>query len=167
MTEPIPARPTLLLTLLLRAADAIVQELVTRLAAAGYPDIRPADHHVFEHLDPGGTRITVLAARAQMTHQSMSELISGLEARGYLERQPDPTDRRARLVQLTPRGRAMGRVAVGEIAAIEAAWFSQSAPCAAPALRAVLQQAIAGYGRLSSPSVSAAEAVTPAAHHGR
>lgn len=167
MTELIGARPTLLLTLFLRAAHTIVRELVTRLAAAGYPDIRAADHHVFEHLDPGGTRITVLAARAQMTHQSMSELISGLEARGYLERLPDPTDRRARLVQLTPRGRAMARVAVSEIAAIEAAWFPQAAPCAAPALRAALEQAIAGDGRLSSPSVSGAEAVIPAADHGR
>ena len=158
MTEPIRARPTLLLTLFLRAAHAIVQELVIRLAAAGYPDVRAADHHAFEHLDPGGTRITVLAARAQMTHQSMSELISGLEARGYLERRPDPTDRRARLVQLTPRGRAMGRVAVREIAAIEAAWFPQVAPCAAPALRAALEQAIARDTSLGSPPAAEARA---------
>ena len=156
MADPIPERPTLLLTLLLRAAHAIVQELVQRLAAAGYSDIRAADSRVFENLDPGGTRITELAARAQMTHPSMSELVSGLETRGYVQRQTDPADRRARLVRLTPRGRAMLRVAVREIAAIETAWFPQTAPCGAPQQRAALAQVL-----LARPPASSAPGAEP------
>jgi DNA-binding MarR family transcriptional regulator len=34
----------------------------------------------------------------------MGEVIDDLERRGYLERTPDPTDRRARLIGFTPRG---------------------------------------------------------------
>jgi DNA-binding MarR family transcriptional regulator len=60
-----------------------------------------------------------------MTHQSMGELVRGLELGGYLERRADPSDGRARLVALTPRGRAAVRLAVKEIAAIEAAWLER------------------------------------------
>jgi DNA-binding MarR family transcriptional regulator len=60
-----------------------------------------------------------------MTHQSMGELVRGLELSGYLERRADPSDGRARLVVLTPKGRAAVRLAVKEIAAIEAAWLER------------------------------------------
>jgi DNA-binding MarR family transcriptional regulator len=100
----------------------MVAELVERLAAAGYPDLPAATHPVFENLDREGTRLTELAARAEMTHQTMGELIDTLEQRGYVERRPDPVDGRARLVCFTSKGRRMARIALREIAAIEADW---------------------------------------------
>ncbi len=48
-----------------------------------------------------------------------------LERRGYLHRAPDPSDGRARLVRLTPRGRRAARVAREEIAAIELLWLGR------------------------------------------
>ena len=105
-----------------RAAALMIDDLIARLDAAGFPGLTPAHQAVFENLDPGGTRLTQLAARADITHQSMSELVSALEQRGYLERRPDPGDRRARIVRLTPAGRQMARRAINEIAAIEAEW---------------------------------------------
>ena len=86
-----------------RAAALMIDDLVARLGAAGFTGLTPAHSAVFENLDPGGTRLTDLAARARITRQSMSELVSVLEQRGYLERQPDPADRRARIVRLTRR----------------------------------------------------------------
>ena len=111
-----------LISVFRRTSQLMVSELVERLAAAGYSDIPTAAHPVFENVDREGTRLTELAARSDMTHQSMGELVATLEQRGYLERQPDPTDRRARLVCLTEAGREMARVALREIAAIEADW---------------------------------------------
>jgi DNA-binding MarR family transcriptional regulator len=111
-----------LISLLRRTSQLMVADLVERLAAAGYPDLPVAAHPVFENLDRDGTRLTELATRADMTHQAMGELIDTLEHRGYLERRPDPADRRARLVYLTAKGRQMTRVALREIAAIEADW---------------------------------------------
>ena len=105
-----------------RAAALMTDDLVTRLGAAGFAGLTPAHSALFENLDPGGTRLTDLAARARITHQSMSELVSVLERRGYLERRPDPADRRARIVRLTPTGRQLVRQAVKETAAIEADW---------------------------------------------
>src|ERR1044072_1852771 len=84
---------------------AMVAELVERLQAAGYADITVAHHPVFYHLDPGGTRLTDLAVRAGMTHQSMGELVGSLVGIGYLERKPDPEAARGRLRHPTRRGR--------------------------------------------------------------
>jgi DNA-binding MarR family transcriptional regulator len=39
--------------------------------------------------------------------QSVHELIGHLEQLGYLVREPDPTNRRARLVRLTPKGQGL------------------------------------------------------------
>lgn len=114
-----------LITLFHRTAREMVEELVERLRAGGFEDMTPAHHPLFENIDPGGTRLTVLAARAGMTHQSMGELVRGLELKGYLERRADPSDGRVRLVALTARGRAAVRLAVREIAAIEAAWLER------------------------------------------
>jgi DNA-binding MarR family transcriptional regulator len=114
-----------LIALVRQTARELVDELVERLRAGGFEDTTAAHHPLFENIDPGGTRLTVLAARAGMTHQSMGELVSVLERRGYVERRSDPSDRRARLVALTPRGRAAVRLAVKEIAAIEAAWLER------------------------------------------
>ncbi|MGF0317793.1 MarR family winged helix-turn-helix transcriptional regulator [Nocardia fluminea] len=54
---------------------------------------------------PGGTRLTDLAAQAQVTKQTASTLADHLVRAGYLERVADPTDGRARLLRLTPTGR--------------------------------------------------------------
>jgi DNA-binding MarR family transcriptional regulator len=116
--------------------------LTDRLAELGYDDLRPADSRVFENLDPDGTRITDLAARAQMTQQSMSELVAGLEVRGYVERAPDPVDRRARIVRLTPRGRAMLRAALPIIGEIEQTWLRRMGRVGRLDLRSAFEHAI-------------------------
>jgi DNA-binding MarR family transcriptional regulator len=140
------ARRGNLITLFRRAAHAMSSELIVRLAALGYDDMRPADGRVFENLDPGGSRVTELAVRAQMTQQSMSELVAGLEARGYVERVPDPTDRRARTVRLTPRGRAMLRAALPIIDEIDTVWLRRMGLPEGPELRSALRRALDANG---------------------
>lgn len=117
-TDPVPT----VIALFRRSARLMVDELVQRLDAAGFPDISPSEHLIFENLPPGGARVTELAARIGMTRQAASELVAALEARGYLERRPDSADGRARVVLLTPQGRHLVRAALREIAAIEQNW---------------------------------------------
>jgi len=119
------ARFVTLISLFRQTARLMVDDLVDRLRAAGYDDTTAAHHPVFENIDPGGTRLTVLAARAGLTHQSMGELVQALEERGYVERRPDPGDGRVRLVRLTRKGRQAARRALEEIAAIEASWLER------------------------------------------
>ena len=58
-------------------------------------------------MDEGGTRSTVLAQRAGVTKQAMSQLVRLMERQGYLEQVPDPTDTRAKVVRMTERGEAV------------------------------------------------------------
>ncbi len=68
-------------------------------------DVRRAHLNLMPHLDLEGTRITELARRAEITKQAVGQLVSDLEAAGYVERTPDPTDQRAKIVRLTEEGR--------------------------------------------------------------
>ena len=145
-----------LISLLRRTNLVMVGEITDRLEASGFPGSPPSFHPVFENLDPEGTRLTVLAARAGLTHQSVGEVVAELERRGYVERVPDPTDRRARLVSLTERGRALVRAAIGHIADIEQEWTARWRAAGLrgdlhDALRAGLRAADDAPGRVSPP----------------
>ena len=72
-----------------------------RLAERGHREVRPPHGNVLQFLDADGTQVSELARRAQMTKQSMAELVAHLERHGYVERVPDPADRRAKLVRAT------------------------------------------------------------------
>jgi DNA-binding MarR family transcriptional regulator len=94
------------LAILLREAFVALNDLaLARLAETGHGVIRAAHGAVFQYLDDAGTTVSVLAERAQITKQSMAELVRHLEAHGYVERVPDPDDGRAKLVRATDRGR--------------------------------------------------------------
>ena len=79
-------------------------EVIRRLATTDYSDIRPAHGCVFGNVDPDGTRLTDLADRAHMTKQSVGEVVTDLQQLGYVERIPDPSDGRAKIIRLTARG---------------------------------------------------------------
>jgi DNA-binding MarR family transcriptional regulator len=108
--------------LLLRAVRAVNEQVITRLVALGHPSIRGPHTAVFANLDTGGTRAVILAQRAGMTRQSMSNLIRELETSGYVDVQPDPEDGRAALVRLTPRGEQFCLDAARIITEVEAEW---------------------------------------------
>jgi DNA-binding MarR family transcriptional regulator len=112
-----------LVALLRSTSQRMVTELIEGLHAAGYSDHTAAHHPIFENIDPDGTRLTVLALRTGLTHQAVGELIDALERRGYVERVPDSSDGRARLVRLTKKGRGAVKTAIREIAEIEAKWL--------------------------------------------
>jgi DNA-binding MarR family transcriptional regulator len=87
-----------------RFAAVLEGELFSQLRSSGFPDLRPRHASLLTTLQPSGARLTVLAERAGISPQSMGEVVDDLERKGYLERTPDPTDRRARLIGFTPRG---------------------------------------------------------------
>ncbi|HDY82757.1 MAG TPA: MarR family transcriptional regulator [Halieaceae bacterium] len=74
------------------------------LDARGYPDIRPSHSAVFTNLGLGAVRITELAERAQVTQQAMGKMLKELERMGYVARDVDNEDKRAKEIRLTPRG---------------------------------------------------------------
>jgi MarR family transcriptional regulator, temperature-dependent positive regulator of motility len=105
-----------------RAREALIEGVRRGLASDG---LRGVHTQVFEHLDPGGTRLTTLAERARMSHQAMGEMVDELIRHRYLERVPDPADGRARLIRPTARGRAELIRAAGELRRLHDRWQSE------------------------------------------
>ena len=89
--------------------------------AAGF-DATLAQARLLQRINPEGSRLTELAEAAQVTKQTAGFLVDQLEKAGYVERVPDPTDGRARLVTATEKARAAAPYAEAEIARIEQEW---------------------------------------------
>lgn len=100
------------LAVLMRDVFALLNDRVlVRLAERGHGVVRPVHSAVFEHLDDTGTTVSVLAERANITKQAMAELVTHLETHGYVTREADLADRRAKLVRPTARGREVVGIA--------------------------------------------------------
>jgi DNA-binding MarR family transcriptional regulator len=124
MLSELPHTPNL--AVLLREPFRIGSErLHERFAQRGHPEVRTPHGNVFGFLDDEGTRVSVLAQRAQVTKQSMAELVAHLERHGYVERVPDPADGRAKLVRATPRGKELYAIAREFVAELEQRWTEQ------------------------------------------
>src|SRR5215204_6031295 len=78
-------------------------QIVDGVVGAGYPQ-KPKHSAVFAQLGPEGARLSDLARGANMTPQAMGELVDELEDLGYVRREPDPNDRRAKRIMLTSLG---------------------------------------------------------------
>jgi DNA-binding MarR family transcriptional regulator len=104
------------------ASRAMEIRVFEALAAAGFDDITTAQGRVAARIGPKGTRVTELAEQARITKQTAGFLVEQLERAGYVRRVPDPTDARARLVQIAPRGEAAVAAARVAEAEVEAEW---------------------------------------------
>lgn len=104
------------------ANRALEQRAFDAVVAAGITDITLAQARVAARIAPNGSRVTELAEQARITKQSAASLVEQLEKAEYVERVPDPTDGRARLVRLTPRLRRVAEVADAEVARVLAEW---------------------------------------------
>ena len=124
-----------------RAGNALVHQ---RLVERGHEHVRPPHGNVFQFLDDNGTRVSVLADRAQITKQSMAELVAHLERHGYVERVPDPSDRRAKLVRATRRGKQVYAIAREVVAELELQWTRRIGKARMRELREILEQLNAG-----------------------
>jgi len=104
------------------AFQEFVRELQVALAAAGFDDLGRSDGFVFRSLAIGPMTVSELAGHLEITKQGAAQIIEDMERRGYVERQPDPGDGRAKIVVFTERGRRAREVGVGAVDAIEARW---------------------------------------------
>lgn len=124
----------------MREAFIAINELVfVRLAECGHGNVRAAHGSVFQYLDETGTTVSVLAERAQITKQAMAELVVYLESHGYVSRETDPNDRRAKIVRPTEQGREVIAIAQGLVPELEERMIATLGAKRVSALRADLE----------------------------
>src|SRR3954463_4777042 len=164
--EPLPTRRPLP-ALLMEVKAAAVQKLFARLRERGFEQVREGHGCVFGFIDlDNGSRLTEIADSAGLTKQAVGEAVAELEELGYAERLPDPpdkrgennkptpTDKRAKIIKLPPRGVdacLSGRRLFSEI---EREWADEVGPELVSALReateriaAIEREAAAGRPR--------------------
>jgi DNA-binding MarR family transcriptional regulator len=104
---------------------ALERRVAERLAGDGYSDFRPAHNQVLQHLPPEGARLSELASAANITKQSMMQLVDSLEQGGYLRRRPDPTDGRAFILLPTARAQSVYQIVHETIGQVEKEWAAR------------------------------------------
>jgi DNA-binding MarR family transcriptional regulator len=134
--EPVPELNLGLLCYI--AYRAFETRIMHAVREAGFEDLTVAQGRLFARIGPGGTRLTDLAEQAQVTKQTAGFLVDQLEKAGYVERVPDPSDGRARLVRVAPRGRKAVRASARVVAAVEKEWEEHLGSDGARTLRRLL-----------------------------
>jgi DNA-binding MarR family transcriptional regulator len=105
---------------LLRAARGAYGVSVRRsLAAAGFEDLPANGPYVLGGMVNRGGSAGDLIRQLGISKQAASQLVDTLVLRGYLERAPDPADRRRMTLSATERGRAAAAATHAGVAAID------------------------------------------------
>jgi DNA-binding MarR family transcriptional regulator len=137
MDTNFPTRP--LIGLLLRLVyQHYAQDIDAALQEAGFDDIRPAHANVFPFVPPEGITVSELAELARVRKQTMAQAVAQLERMGYVERLPNPRDRRSRLVFLTERGESVRPITHAAAERVEERWAELTSPEELEAMRASL-----------------------------
>jgi len=116
---PVPQSLGVLLRLAHQHFSSAVDEALDQ---SGFGDIRPHHANVFSFVPPEGIQVSELTVKAGMRKQSMAQAVEELEKLGYVERRPHPTDKRARLVFLTERGKQIRPLAMATGKRVEEVW---------------------------------------------
>jgi DNA-binding MarR family transcriptional regulator len=90
-----------------RLLFAFQDQLYARFEQAGHGKLTRLHGAVLAHIDADGTRATELARRSGRQKQVIGRAVDELEQLGYVERRPEPGDRRAKLVVPTDLGREL------------------------------------------------------------
>jgi DNA-binding MarR family transcriptional regulator len=126
-----------LATLMFVSYRAMDERVRQAMRDAGY-DVTVAQARLAQRIAEEGTRLTELADRAGVTKQTASLLVAALEREGLVERVPDPADGRARLIQLSPRGRQAAQRAMEVVIGVEGEWTAHLGPELTERLREAL-----------------------------
>lgn len=112
--EP-PARASHSVAVLVLIAERIQSDLMEATTARGHGGLKMSHGRVLPLIGPEGGRIHEIARIQHVSRQAMSATTQDLQSLGYLQREPDPRDRRGAVLKLTPRGIALIEDAVAAL----------------------------------------------------
>lgn len=136
--EPGSQPETNLAQLLMRAFYWADEGLQNYLQSKGWPEITRAQSLVFVNIGEGITRPSEIAAKVGVTRQAIHQTINELVDAGFVTLEPDPKDRRAKVLSYTELGAKIGLDAVQGLQRVEALLAQRIGSEAVVALRAAL-----------------------------
>jgi DNA-binding MarR family transcriptional regulator len=136
------------------ADEAIYDDFHRLLADTPYTDVRPTHGCAFRFLREDGMRLTELASLAGLTKQSVGEIVDDLADLGYVERYPDPTDKRAKLLRLTGKGKQAQNVGFALFDRLEDEWAEAFGADRIAAFRSLLEDIALAKSPAAVPELS-------------
>jgi DNA-binding MarR family transcriptional regulator len=144
------------------AVEAMYDDFRKLLEETAITDVRPTHGCVFRYVHGDGMRLTELASLAGLTKQSVGEIVDDLARLGYLERYPDPTDKRAKLIRLTAKGRKAQKIGFSLFAKLETDWAEAFGAERIAALRSLLEEIALAKAPTAVPELAATATPEPA-----
>lgn len=132
---------------LLRAARRVYGSAVSQAQSeAGYEDMPPNGSYVIGAIDRGGSPLSEIIEQLGVSKQAAGHLVDALVSRGYLDRSPDPEDRRRLRISVTARGEDAAAVTRAAVELIDADLLARVGAEHVAHTRATLI-ALLGHGR--------------------
>src|SRR5947209_6121648 len=132
--------PPLIGALLRMPVDTVRDRMLAGLHQRGYTDLVPAHLTVLQYPGPENQRPSDLATDTGMSRQALNYLLGQLQGLGYLTRQGDSADQRAKRIHLTPKGHAVITAIREIVLEIEADWARRLGPRSFEQLRDLLTE---------------------------
>ncbi|MGK5113494.1 MarR family winged helix-turn-helix transcriptional regulator [Geodermatophilus sp. CPCC 205506] len=150
MSTAVNGRPEPIIMSLFELAMKRVRDELYALSDARFPGLRSRHYRLLALLPADGERVSRLTEDSGLTKQALAQALAPLEAGGYVEVVPDPSDRRARLVRLSPLGREANAAVRARLAGVEQEWAGLVGAERWAAARAVLTDLASGGPRPSA-----------------
>jgi DNA-binding MarR family transcriptional regulator/catechol 2,3-dioxygenase-like lactoylglutathione lyase family enzyme len=125
-------------TLMRAARGAYASSIRAQLHAIGIDDLPRNGAFILAGIDTTGGPRQDLPADLGVTKQAVSQLIDTLVNRGYLDRGPDPDDRRRITLELTERGQQVVDAVLRGVAAVDLQLHERVSPDQVDAMRSAL-----------------------------
>jgi DNA-binding MarR family transcriptional regulator len=107
---------------------SIIDELHAELARRGHQDMRPAHGFAMQAIGFSGATATEVGRRLGISKQAAGQLVDTLVVRGYLERAPDPEDRRRLTLTLTEVGQLAAAASRSAVERVDAELVARVGP---------------------------------------
>ena len=141
------------------AARVVSDRLGAAVVRSGVDDMRTSFGFVIRALAERDRTLTELAELLGVTKQAAIKVVDEMQARGYVERTADPTDRRAKVIGLTPKAKKVRRAALSESERLEAELREDLSARDVAALRRTLLRLLERHGALDDAAAGRSKAI--------
>jgi DNA-binding MarR family transcriptional regulator len=145
--------------LLTGAARVVADRLNAAVARAGVDDMRTPFGFVIRALAEGDRTLTDLAGVLGVTKQAAIKIVDEMERRGFVQRSPDPADRRAKVIRLTQKAHGVRLSALAESRRMERELRRAFGDAEVAAMRSVLEGFLERHGVLSDAAAGRSRAM--------
>jgi DNA-binding MarR family transcriptional regulator len=147
-SQPSDTNPPDFAILVTAASRGVADRLIEAMGRAGLDEVRSNHGFVIRALGEGSLTLTELAGRLGVSKQAAQKVVDDMEGRGLVERTPSSTDRRAKAIRLTGRGRKVRKTALATSRRFEAELREDLGDEVVDAARAALERFVERNGGL-------------------